>query len=480
MHLIPVIKNKCKLFSIADYLAIVLTFLFGFAGIAVSLNRFWQYDVFFYDFGIFDEAIWKAAHFRAPIIEHFVHEGQWIFADHFNPTIFLLSPLYWITNHSEIILIAQAVIFALSGILLYYLGKIVAKNNWYALSVLCCYFLFTGLQNAIITDFHEVSLTVFFIILTYFAFEKKYTMLYWISLLCLLGTKESNFALVIAIGISFFFLQRNRWKISVATIIFSFCYGMIATKLVIPLFSGNGYQYAVPLASNPMIYASSLVNNPIKLHTLIFSFGSFAFLPLLSPAFYIVFLEDFLSRFYPPFLTASWSLGFHYSAATAAIMAVSSLYGCHLLERFIKSKKMLYALCILAVLNALFLYRFVLRGPLALSYNQAFYAHSNDFSFLNTLIDSVPKNGSVMTQNNLAAHFTHRDIYLLRDKCDTCLLYPYEIIKPNYIVIDARDGQNPNDYYGVNSIKKTVETLSLDKKYVITYHKGDQYIFKRL
>lgn len=480
MHLLSSLKNKCKLLSIADYLAIILTLLFGFAGIVVSLNRFWQYDVFFYDFGIFDEAIWKTAHFRAPIIEHFVHEGQWIFADHFNPTIFLLSPLYWITQRSEVILIAQAVIFALSGLLLYSLGKIVSKNNWYALSMLCCYFLFAGLQNAIITDFHEVPLTVFFIILTYFTFEKKYTVLYWISIIFLLGTKESNFALAIAIGISFFFLQRTRWKISVATIILSFCYGMIATKLVIPFFSGNGYQYAVPIASNPMVYASSLVDNSIKLHTLVFSFGSFAFLPFLSPAFYVVFLEDFLSRFYPPFLTASWSLGFHYSAATAAIMALSSLYGFHLIERFIKSKKILYALCILTVLNALFLYRFVLRGPLALSYNSTFYAHSNDFAFLNTLVDSVPKKGSVMTQNNLAVRFTHRDIYLLRDKCDICLQNPYEIIKPNYIVIDARDGQNPNDYYGVTNIKKIVETLSQDKKYIITYHKGDQYIFKRL
>ncbi len=468
-----------KRLSIFDLLAITISLLFTVAGILVSLHRFWQYDVYFYDFGIFDEAIWRTAHFQAPIIEHFVHEGQWIFGDHFNPTIFILSPLYWITDRSEVILIVQAAIFGISGSLLYFLSKKITNNSLYSIAILNCYFLFIGLQNAVITDFHEVSLTVLSFLLIYIAFEKKSSVLYWTSLLLMLGTKESNFTVGIAIGISLFLLQRYRWKISLATIVISFLYGIIATKLIIPYFSSSGYQYSVPLSFNPLVYAYALGDNPIKLHTIFFSFASFGFLPLFSPTFYILILEDFLTRFYPPYLTLSWSLGLHYSAVTAVIMGVSSIYGYRLLKRLIKPKKLIYIMCIVIICNALFLYRFVLRGPFALSYNPAFYRHTKDFIFLDKLISAVPKTGTVMTQNNLAVRFTHQNIYLFRDKCKTCKDYSYVSVKPKYIVLDARNGQNPNDFYGSGDLTKILKAILIDKNYKIVYHRGEQYIFER-
>lgn len=73
----------------------LVTYLFiGFytlLALAVSLGRFWQFQSFYYDFGIFDSAIWKVAHFQAPIINHINFAGvdRIIFADHFNPSIFL-------------------------------------------------------------------------------------------------------------------------------------------------------------------------------------------------------------------------------------------------------------------------------------------------------------------------------------------------------------------------------------------------------
>ena len=76
-----------------DWLTYIVIGVYTLAAVLVSLHRFWQFEVFYYDFGIFDSAIWKAAHFTAPIIDHFVVGGKVIFADHFSPSIFLLSPL---------------------------------------------------------------------------------------------------------------------------------------------------------------------------------------------------------------------------------------------------------------------------------------------------------------------------------------------------------------------------------------------------
>lgn len=127
--------------------AFALTFLFVLAGSLVSLNRYWQYEVFYYDFGIFDRAIWLVAHFNPPIVDHLVASGKWIFADHFYPSVFLLSPLYWFTDRQEILLIVQSLIVGLSGLVIYFIGKEVfrdVKSNipvyWTSLTILISIF----------------------------------------------------------------------------------------------------------------------------------------------------------------------------------------------------------------------------------------------------------------------------------------------------------------------------------------------------
>ena len=146
---------------------------------------------------------------------------------------------------------------------------------------------------------------------------------------------------------------------------------------------------------------------------------------------------------------------------------------------FVVELDIVYVLCILVVVNAMFLYRFILSGPLALSYNLAFYTHTKDFSFLNNLIRNVPPNVSVATQNNLAPHLDHQPILLLQDKCKSCKDYPYVSIKPQYVVVDARDGQNLNDFYGLSDYMKFLKSVLKDKEYKLIYHEGEQYIFKR-
>lgn len=462
--------KKVRAIFTPDHFAILLTFLFSLAGSLISLHQFWQFNVFFYDFGIFDGAIWKAAHFEAPIIEHFIHGGQWILGDHFNPTIFLLSPLYWITDKSEIILIAQACLFGASGFVLYQIGKIVTKSGWYSLLVLSCFFLYVGVQNAVITDFHEVSLTVIFFLLTFYAFLTKRKIWFWFFFFLFLGTKESNFILGGVLGLTLFFLDKKSYKKSFVAMLAALVYGLFVTKLAIPFFSQSTYSYGVPVSFNPMDYIGSFFNNPQKIHTLFYSFASFGFLPLLSPVFYLLLFIEFLSRFYPPFLTISWSMTFHYSGVTAAILGMSSLYAYFFLKKMIKSKKVFVILSVSIFLNAVFLYRFVLHGPFGLFYNTAFYAHSKNFGFLDKPISLIPSDASVATHNNLAVRFTHQNVHLLRSG---------EIPDTDYVIIDARDGQNPNNFFGVSNIHNSLNLILQEKKYKIIYHEGDQYVFKK-
>lgn len=452
------------------FFALLICFLFIFAGILVSLNRYWQYEVFYYDFGIFDQAIWKVSRFEPPIIDHLVVGGRWIFADHFNPTIFLISPFYWLTQRSEMTLILQATLVGLSGLVLYRIGLEILNNRLLAISVMISYLLFLGIQNAVISDFHEVTISTLPLLLMFLMIIKRKAFWYFIFLLITLGIKESVFLLVIGIGL-FILVSYRRWAwIGLLTILIALLWGFLSIKVIIPYFSGDVYHYAYPLPARLEDIVSRFFDSPIKQRTLFYSFLSFGFLPILSPQFWFLIVQDFFIRFIPNYVTR-WDLGLHYSAQLASVLGVSSIYGFCFLQKIKKLSSLLPYYGLILIINAVVLYRFILHGPLALAYNKAFYEHTKDFQFLDDLTGRIPKDASVMTQNNLAVRFTHQTIWLLRDE--------YWDYKADYIVVDARNGQNPNNFFGVLHFQKTIENLKKDENYFLSYQTKEQFVFKR-
>lgn len=333
-------------------------------------------------------------------------------------------------------------------------------------------------EPALITDFHEVTVaTAFFAASILFLLQKKIR-LYFLFLLITLGFKESNFVIGVALGITLMLLGKQYRRVGFFTAIISLVWGLVAIKLIIPAFSGGEYIYNTPIPDNPIHFLKSYGDNPIKLRTLFISFANFGFLPIFSPSFYPLILADFATRFYPSFLTLSWGLSLHYSVLTGLLLAISSVFSYKYLRRFLPEKAFtLYGIVLIVVV--LVLHRFVLHGPLGLAFNRSFYTHSQNFSFLDDLVKKIPPDTTVMTQNNLAVRFTHQDVRLLRDKCKLCLEEHYRSVMPEYVVIDNRDGQSPNNYYGVGDMNKILAALQKDKDYKITYKEGDRYVFKR-
>lgn len=226
---------------------------------------------------------------------------------------------------------------------------------------------------------------------------------------------------------------------------------------------------------NNAFIITSLFDSQKKLETIFYSFLSFGFLPVFSPASWFLVVQDLFTRFYAQTGTTRIGLGLHYSALLAVIMAVSSFYGLNFLNRKF-GREIFKIIPIVLIFISIFLYRFILHGPFALAYNPAFYNHTKDFSFLNKLVQSVPKNSTVMTQNNLAPHFIHSQtkVYLLT--------LDYLQKNPDYVVMDLREGQNPNDFFeiGPDKARKLLNFLLNDRCYENIYPSQSQYIFKRI
>ena len=360
---------------------------------------------------------------------------------------------------------AQAVVVGISGLVLYRIGKQVIKDDFLSFSVLISYYLFIGLQNAVISDFHETTVATLFFLLTFYFFLKNKVFYYWLFFIITLGFKESNFVLCAAFSVATYLLDKSWRKTAIFSLVISLIWGYLTIHAIIPYFSGGIYQYSVLLSAKDVNIISVLFDNPMKQNVVFFSLASFSFLPLLSPVFLPLILQDFLVRF----LSNRFSLGLHYSALLATILGLSSIYGFYNLRRFTKIARII---AVFSIINTLFLYRMVLHGPLALTYNPAFYKHTKDFRFLNELISKIPNNVSVMTQNNLAPRFTHQqNVWVLKDN--------YEVYSPKYIVLDMRSGQNLNDFFPTKNPSMILKKLQNDSLYALIHKQGDQYIFKR-
>lgn len=455
---------------VAEGLALLICGLFILAGSLISVHRYWQYEIWYYDFGIFDQAIRSLAKFQPPIIDHMIVEDKWVWADHFHPGILLMVPIYWITDQSEGLLIGQAVVIGLSAYVLFRIGRNTLKSYFLSLAVLASYVLFVGLQNAILTEFHELALVPLPLMLTYWAILKGKKWWYVAFFVWTLMYKESLF--VLGLGVSFFvFMYRKEWrKLAIATGLYSLLWAFLSIKVIIPFLSGRDeYQYA-PKSGNLSEMITKLFTPVLKVKTTFSLFWSFLFLPLLYvPTLPIIGL-NLVGRFLSEGSTR-WDLGLHYNAELAPTLAVTCVIVlARMLQRW--PKKVVYGIGVLLVLNSYFVYYFVYKRPFALAYNPAFYANSQNFEFLDRLLAAVPEGKTVMTQNNLAARFTDRKVKLIREN--------YQDYKPEIVVIDIRPGQSPNNHLFNGNMERFYKNISRNREYRVRYHENDQYIFERI
>jgi len=456
--------------KLTNTIAYVCIALYTLAAILVSLNRFWQYEVFYYDFGIFDQAIWNVAHFLPPIVDHFVIGGKVIFADHFSPSMFLLSPIYWLTNRPEALLVAQAIAVGVSSLVLYYLGSYVLKKRFLALAVTISYLLFVGTQNALIADIHEVTFMMLPLMLTLYAIIAKRKRLFWVSFLVTLGFKESTSLLGISLAI-YIYLYNKKWaRTSFVVALISALWGYTTTQIIIPYFYGQSYFYTPTFDSNPFVVLWSLFDNPVKQKTLLNSLASFGFLPALYPPAWPLIIQDIATRFMQKEFTLRWGLGLHYSAQLAVLLAFSSVMAIQKFQKRVHDNYLALG-AVLLVACTICLHQFVLHGPMGLAYNPAFYRHTKNFTFLNDLIARVPKKTTVMTQNNIAPHMIHtHQVFMLRAV--------YDDYMPEYFVLDLREGQNSNNFFGAE-IEALRAFLAKDTRYEVMYQTKNQIIYQK-
>jgi uncharacterized membrane protein len=432
----------------------------------VALHRYWQYAVWQYDFGIFYSAISAVAQGREPLIDHYVFSGKNILGDHFHPIIFLVSPFLLLYSGGETLLVVQTLFVTLSGLFVYLTAKELFKNDLEAFPTLIIYLSFIGLHNALISQFHELALLPLPLAIFFYGMVKKNLHWYMLGLTGVLLTKETLFIIPAWFGVLMALTYRGRWrKIGATTVLACVGYGFVVIRFIIPYFLGSDYFYLSGSANN----LSAFQLDALSIKTIVKTFASYGFIPLLSPETLLPLISNWLSR------TArygNFDLGAHYNAEIAPTLILSFMYGWQRVKKIVGKKFQLkYALAVLSVFC--FLYSsLVLKSPILLFTNNAFYKHTQNFAFLDTLIAAIPRDGSVMAQTNIAAKIADRpNVYMLRDS--------YAEFDPDYIVVDVRPGQEPNNFFDMDNFDQTIKNIENDPKYSLFYDQGEQRIYRK-
>lgn len=456
--------------------------IFGFilvytaAAVIVSLNRFWQYQNFYFDLGIFDSAIWQVSRQQLPLVDHIDLSNQKIiiFADHFNPSIFLISPFYWLTDKTEMLLVVQSLAVGLSALFAYFIALKLIRSKLAIFALIVAFLGYVGLQNAIISDFHEATVAVLPLTVIFWAIIHRKWKLYFILLVILLGFKESFAGLGIGLGLYLLIRDRKNWMAGAITIILSFVWGFLTIKFIIPYFSEGVYLYTpkeLPQNLNELV--SRFTEPALTRSTIFFTYLSFGFLPIFDLSIFPAVFGNFFERFV---LSASKGrdLGMHYNAVLSPILFMGSLHIFAFMEKHNLLKRVVCLYSIFIIATVIILHRFILHGPLGLVYNPVFYEQNQRVKYVDDFVKYFPKQGVIMTQNDLAVRLTHYDVRLLREN--------YYLINPDHIIFNLTSGQNPNSFFPL-TYERAVDLKNIlleDESYRVEKFADELYIFSKL
>lgn len=457
---------------------LLLTLLYTVAVMVLLLNRFWQYEAFYYDQGLFERAIWLVSRFQTPIIDHQTLGRVHHFADHFLPSVYILfSPWYWISQRYDITLIALSLYTGLSVLVAYEIARLFIKNHFLVYSLLFAYMGYVGLQNALIFFIHDITAMLLPLTLLFLALFKEKWKWFYALLIFNLGFKETVAVIGVALAVTMWLYKKSWFKHAVIVFFISLLYGVIVTRVVIPYYSGDRFLYQPTWPTSIGQLFERMVDRPTKVQTVVYSLATFGFLPLLSPATWPLIAQDILLRFVLSYTPNSqrWDLGLHYNANLVVFLFVAAVLGSRWLEVKVRSQKFCIFWGVVVMVAVVYLHQFKLHGPFGLLYNLEFYRHTQRQGFMHDFINRIPRQGKIMTQNNLAVFFTHDDLYLLDG-------YEYfKQVQPAVVAFDLRTGQNPNNFWPMDEpgLTKMARQLKSEPGYQLLYEDNSRYIYTR-
>lgn len=397
----------------AALVVIVVGFGAGYA--LYGLFRHWHFGSSAYDLGIFDQVVWHLSRFEPPASS--VRGFTNFLGDHFFPVIALFAPLYWVAPRPEMLIVAQAALFALSIVPVFLFARRRLPCGP-AILLAIAYGCFWGLQRAAAFDVHETAFAPLAIGAAILAMDRRRWRAFWLIAAFMVLIKEDLIPLLGGVGIYLLFQgerRRGATLIGASAVAFALVIG-----LIVPAFNDTGtYGYGSAygdLLSRPWMIPVTLVTPFTKVETAMLWFLPFACVSLASPLALLV-VPLALTRF----LSMSpnhWGTVFHYSAPLAPILAMSAADGLARIARRLRTRQpdLVVNRIVIGVAAASVVLSALIPGrqPLWRVFAPGHYRSTDIDVTGREVVAMVPREASVVAQAAVVPHLSTRpQIYML-------------------------------------------------------------------
>jgi len=150
-----------KRFLDTDRRSVAIALAFAAVLFGLAWYRYASFRTPTLDLSVFDQAIWKMAHFRAPEVTTI---GWNAFADHLSPVLVLFVPLYWVAATPLWLLAAQALALGAGYLALRPVLDATGLDRRYHHPFLVAYLASPLVWNAAGYDFHPTTLAAPFLL----------------------------------------------------------------------------------------------------------------------------------------------------------------------------------------------------------------------------------------------------------------------------------------------------------------------------
>lgn len=437
----------------------------------LSLIHHFNFRTTSWDLGIFNQALYQYAHLKfAP---NTVMNMPNMLADHFELTMILVSPFYYIFG-SYTLLVFQIimVIFGGTGVYSYLIEK--TKDKLLSLGGATIFYCFYGVFAAIMYDYHNNTIGIMFLPWILLALLRKKLGIYYLLLFLMIFSKE-NLALI-AFFLGFYILlfeERSLKKHGFFTMIIGFVSLELIINIFIPYFN-NGKEYThwlyKQLGSGPIDAIKNITTHPIQSISILFNdkiklnswamFGVTGGLLAIFHPLALMFVPILASKYFS-ILPFQWNYGFQYSVELAPILAIS------LPLILIKAGKYIA----LPVLLVFIFLNLLISTSVSFSHEKRItdlfkedYYYNGKTKEINEALKLIPAGVSLSVENTILPHVANRDE-----------IYQFPIINnADFIIINH---QPIISFIPIDEYDRAKNELKNNPNYVIFYKSDNIEIY---
>ncbi len=293
------------------------------AYVALSVSRYAHRSPASWDLGIFTEAVRQYGRFHAPVVA-IRGDGFDLLGDHFHPALAVLGPVFRLLPSPVTLLVAQALLAAVSVIPITRAGTELLGLAAGRL-IGAAYGFSWGLASLNWFDFHEVALAVPLLAFSLSALARRRTLAAAWWALPLVFVKEDQGFTVAALGVVLALAYRARITGALLTV-WGITWSLLAIYVFVPHFNpSHQYPYWDKGAHFADIAGHLAAGSAVKLPTLVLILLPTAFAALSSPIL-VVAVPGLLLRFVSVD-TSYWGTGWHYNATVMPVVFAAAIDG---------------------------------------------------------------------------------------------------------------------------------------------------------